>query len=119
MVTNALLGEGMSSRLYQMIREKHGLAYSVYSFVSLLSDTGVFGTYLGTDRKNITAAVDLVFHELEKLKKRPVSRGRAPTHKVADQGHTHARPGEYVRQNDTTRQRGTVSGVSTSRLTPS
>ncbi len=73
MVTNTLLGEGMSSRLYQTIREKHGLAYSVYSFVSLLSDTGVFGTYLGTDRKNIGAAVDLVFHELEKLKKRPVS----------------------------------------------
>ena len=73
MVTNTLLGEGMSSRLYQMIREKHGLAYSVYSFVSLLSDTGVFGTYLGTDKKNITAAVELVFHELEKLKKRPVS----------------------------------------------
>ncbi len=73
MVTNTLLGEGMSSRLYQTIREKHGLAYSVYSFVSLLSDTGVFGTYLGADKKNIKAAVELVFHELEKLKKTPVS----------------------------------------------
>jgi predicted Zn-dependent peptidase len=73
MVTNTLLGEGMSSRLYQTIREKHGLAYSVYSFVSLLSDTGVFGTYLGTDKKNISSSMDLVFHELEKLKKRPVS----------------------------------------------
>jgi predicted Zn-dependent peptidase len=73
MVTNTLLGEGMSSRLYQTIRERHGLAYSVYSFVSLLSDTGVFGTYLGTDRKNISSATDLVFHELDKLKRRPVS----------------------------------------------
>jgi predicted Zn-dependent peptidase len=72
MVANALLGEGMSSRLYQTIREKHGLAYTVYSFVNLLSDTGVFGTYLGTDRKNIQSAMDLVFHELHRLKSRPV-----------------------------------------------
>lgn len=72
MVANALLGEGMSSRLYQTIREKHGLAYTVYSFVNLLSDTGVFGTYLGTDRKNIADAIALVYHELERLKKRHV-----------------------------------------------
>ncbi|MCC6397349.1 MAG: insulinase family protein [Bacteroidetes bacterium] len=72
MLANALLGEGMSSRLYQTIREKHGLAYTVYSFVNLLSDTGVFGAYLGTDRKNVRAAIDLVYHELDKLKKRPV-----------------------------------------------
>lgn len=72
MLTNALLGEGMSSRLYQSIREQHGLAYTVYSFVNLLSDTGLFGTYLGTDRKNIKDAIDLVYHELDKLKRRPV-----------------------------------------------
>jgi predicted Zn-dependent peptidase len=72
MLANALLGEGMSSRLYQTIREKHGLAYTVYSFVNLLSDTGVFGAYLGTDRKSIRAAIDLVYHELDKLKKRAV-----------------------------------------------
>ncbi|MEK6571304.1 MAG: pitrilysin family protein, partial [Bacteroidota bacterium] len=46
-VMNALLGEGMSSRLYQTIREKHGMAYSVYSFVNLLSDAGSFGAYIG------------------------------------------------------------------------
>ena len=72
MLANALLGEGMSSRLYQTIREKHGLAYTVYSFVNLLSDTGVFGAYLGTDRKSVRAAIDLVYHELDKLKKRAV-----------------------------------------------
>jgi len=37
---NGILGEGMSSRLYQSVREKHGLAYSVYSFASMLTDTG-------------------------------------------------------------------------------
>jgi len=86
MVTNTLLGEGMSSRLYQTIRERHGLAYSVYSFVSLLSDTGVFGSYLGTDKKNIRASVDLVFHELEKLKKRPVSKAELQRTKAQIKG---------------------------------
>ena len=72
-VLNALLGEGMSSRLYQTIREKHGFAYSVYSFVNLLSDTGLFGAYIGTDRKNIENALSLVHKELHKLKTKAVS----------------------------------------------
>jgi predicted Zn-dependent peptidase len=74
MVLNALLGEGMSSRLYQTIREKHGLAYSVYSFVNLLSDTGVFGAYIGTDRKNIDNSVELMHKEFDRLKTKSVSR---------------------------------------------
>ena len=73
MVLNALLGEGMSSRLYQTIREKHGFAYSVYSFVNLLTDTGLFGAYIGTDKKNIANSISLVHKELEKLKKTLVS----------------------------------------------
>jgi predicted Zn-dependent peptidase len=73
-VLNALLGEGMSSRLYQTIREKYGYAYSVYSFVSLLSDTGLFGGYIGTDKKNIESALDLFHRELVKLRTRPVSK---------------------------------------------
>ncbi len=72
MLTNAMLGEGMSSRLYQTIREKHGLAYTVYSFVNLLSDTGVFGAYLGTDRKNIKDAIALVYHELDRIQRENV-----------------------------------------------
>jgi predicted Zn-dependent peptidase len=74
LVLNALLGEGMSSRLYQTIREKHGLAYSIYSFVSMLSDTGIFGTYVGTDKKNIARTIDLIHQELTKLQSKPVSR---------------------------------------------
>jgi len=72
MILNALLGEGMSSRLYQTIREKHGYAYSVYSFVNLLSDTGLFGTYIGTDKKNISKAIALVHQELRRLQDSPV-----------------------------------------------
>ena len=74
LLLNALLGEGMSSRLYQTVREKHGLAYSVYSFVNMLSDTGVFGAYVGTDRKNVEHAIDLVRNEFSRLRTKPVSR---------------------------------------------
>jgi predicted Zn-dependent peptidase len=73
-VMNSLLGEGMSSRLYQTIRERHGLAYTVYSFISLLSDTGIFGTYLGTDRNKVDDAVALIRKEFRRLKEKPVSR---------------------------------------------
>lgn len=72
-VMNALLGEGMSSRLYQVIREKYGYAYSVYSYVTLLSDTGLFGAYMGTDKKNLSNALELFHTELEKLKTKQVS----------------------------------------------
>jgi predicted Zn-dependent peptidase len=74
LVLNALLGEGMSSRLYQTIREKHGLAYSVYSFLSFLSDTGVFGTYIGTDKNKVDDALALIRKEFSKLREKQVSR---------------------------------------------
>src|SRR5690606_33421810 len=46
-VVNSVLGGGMSSRLFQEIREKRGLAYSVYSFSPSYSDAGLFGLYAG------------------------------------------------------------------------
>jgi predicted Zn-dependent peptidase len=64
---NTLLGEGMSSRLFQNIREKYGFAYNVYSFASMLSDTGNFGVYIGVDYKRIEHAIELVQKELRKL----------------------------------------------------
>ncbi|MBI5471733.1 MAG: insulinase family protein [Ignavibacteriae bacterium] len=72
MVMNALLGEGMSSRLYQNIREKYGFAYSVYSYTNLMSDTGVFGAYMATDKKNIDNSIQLILKELTRLKAKPV-----------------------------------------------
>jgi predicted Zn-dependent peptidase len=74
MVMNALLGEGMSSRLYQTIREKHGLAYSVYSFANMMSDAGVFGVYIGTEKKNIKHSIELIQRELSKLRTTPVTK---------------------------------------------
>jgi len=75
LVLNSILGEGMSSRLFQNIREKYGFAYSVYSFVSLLSDSGSFGVYIGTDRHHIDRSIGLINRELEKLVARSVSKG--------------------------------------------
>jgi predicted Zn-dependent peptidase len=68
LVLNTLLGDGMSSRLFQSLREKRGLAYSVYSFANFLSDTGSFGVYVGTDGENIDASLELIWKELERLK---------------------------------------------------
>jgi predicted Zn-dependent peptidase len=68
MVMNSILGDGMSSRLFQEIREKHGLAYSVYSFLSLAKETGVFGVYVGTDKGSVKKATDLAYAVLEKIK---------------------------------------------------
>jgi len=73
LVLNTILGEGMSSRLFQNIREKYGFAYSVYSFLSLLSDTGNFGVYIGTDPAKVDKSIDLIRREIDKLRNGPIS----------------------------------------------
>jgi len=50
-ILNVLLGGGISSRLFQDVREKRGLAYSIYSYLNLYSDTGYLATYAGTNKK--------------------------------------------------------------------
>jgi predicted Zn-dependent peptidase len=62
-----LFGGGMSSRLFQRIREELGLAYSVYSFQSFHEDAGMHGVYVGTAPETARAAVDAINSELEKL----------------------------------------------------
>jgi len=66
-VLNTLLGGGMSSRLFQEIREKRGKAYSVYSFSSSYKDVGYLGVYAGTSVESAEEVVDLVVKELRKL----------------------------------------------------
>jgi predicted Zn-dependent peptidase len=66
-VLNTLLGGGMSSRLFQEIREKRGKAYSVYSFSSSYKDVGYLGVYAGTSGESAEEVVDLVLQELRKL----------------------------------------------------
>lgn len=65
---NTILGAGVSSRLFQEIREKRGLAYSIYSFVASYHDTGVWGVYAGVSRKKVEEVLELVLSELYDLK---------------------------------------------------
>lgn len=73
LVLNTLLGSGMSSRLFQNIREKYGLAYSVYSFIDFMQDTGLFGVYIGTDKDKIDDSIDLINQELRLLMNEAIS----------------------------------------------
>jgi len=66
-VFSTILGGGMSSRLFQEVREKRGLAYSIYSYLSSYTDGGLFGVYAGTGRDEVKTLVPLVFDEIEKL----------------------------------------------------
>jgi predicted Zn-dependent peptidase len=66
-VLNAALGGGMSSRLFQEVREKRGLAYSVYSFASQHADTGVFGVYAGCLPAKTDEVLGICRDEIEKV----------------------------------------------------
>ncbi len=72
-VLNTVLGGGMSSRLFQNIREKQGLAYAVYSELNLFSDTGCFTVYAGTAAETAKQVVDSVMHEFRELKNELIS----------------------------------------------
>ena len=72
-VLNSILSGGMSSRLFQNIREAHGVAYQIFSFVNLYRDSGSFGVYLATDPAKRELALELTYKELEKLVNDPVN----------------------------------------------
>ncbi|QDH17565.1 M16 family metallopeptidase [Swingsia samuiensis] len=67
MILSTLLGGGMSSRLFQEIRERRGLVYSVYSFASSFNDSGLFGIYAGTGEEETAELVPVVIDELKRL----------------------------------------------------
>jgi predicted Zn-dependent peptidase len=73
-ILNAILGENMSSRLFQIVREKHGLAYSVHSSIQLFRDSGALMIAAGLDRERTVKALDLIVNELVRIKERPVSK---------------------------------------------
>ena len=66
-VLNTVLGGGMSSRLFQEIRERQGRAYSVYSFLSSYRDTGYLGVYVGTSAEWAGGVLESILAELSKL----------------------------------------------------
>jgi predicted Zn-dependent peptidase len=66
-VLNSVLGGGMSSRLFQEVRERRGLAYSVYSFAAGYSDTGLMGLYAGCSPKKSADVAELMLSEFRRL----------------------------------------------------
>jgi predicted Zn-dependent peptidase len=71
-VLNTVLGGGMSSRLFQNIRERQGLAYSVFSELSPYTDTGCLAVYAGTSLESAKKVVDYVLKEFSDLKQKAV-----------------------------------------------
>ena len=66
-VLSSLFGGGMSSRLFQEIRERRGLAYSIYSFLSYYSDCGLFSIYAGTGRQEAGELTSALCEEIQRL----------------------------------------------------
>jgi predicted Zn-dependent peptidase len=73
LILNTVLGGGMSSRLFQTIREERGMAYSIYSDLSPYRDTGTLCVYAGTSAGKALEVVDLILGEFKKLKQEPLS----------------------------------------------
>src|SRR5262249_24203034 len=67
-VVNTLLGGGMSSRLFQNIRERQGLAYAIFSDLNPYRDAGCLSVYAGTSRESASRVVQSVIGEFRKLK---------------------------------------------------
>jgi len=74
-VLNTVLGGGMSSRLFQEIRENRGLAYSVYSFLSSFMDSGMIGVYVGTGEKTLASVLKIIRREMTKLAENSLKSG--------------------------------------------
>ena len=72
LLLNVLLGGNMSSHLFQEIREKRGLAYSVYSYIAPYSDSGYIAIYLGVDRTSVSESLALISQEISLLQNTPV-----------------------------------------------
>jgi predicted Zn-dependent peptidase len=93
---DGILGGSASSRLFQEIREKRGLAYAVYTFASQYSDTGLFGVYVGTREENLSTCMQIVAEQ------------------IADVATGNLRPNELERAKENLKGRITLSMESTS-----
>jgi predicted Zn-dependent peptidase len=78
---NTVLGGGMSSRLFQEIRENRGLAYSVYSYLPSYIDTGLVVVYAGTNGGAFQEVIELILKEFNRLKTEPFKNGELETAK--------------------------------------
>jgi predicted Zn-dependent peptidase len=73
-VLNAVLGGSMSSRLFQVLREQHGLAYAIYSYLNSHSDCGAQVIYAGISPADLNVTMTLILHELRQLRALGISR---------------------------------------------
>ncbi len=71
---NAILGSSMSSRLFQEVREKRGLVYTIYSYIASFTDAGLLNIYAGTSRDALPVVLELVMREIRKIKRNGISR---------------------------------------------
>ncbi|MGB8648644.1 MAG: pitrilysin family protein [Anaerolineae bacterium] len=104
-VLHGILGDGMSSRLFQEIREKQGLAYSVSSFGGAHDDCGHFGSYAAVEPKKAAIALKAMLGEWARLREEPVAADELSKAKELIKGHfllsmedTHSIAGWYGRQ---------------------
>lgn len=73
-IVNTLLGGGMTSRLYQSVREKKGLVYAIHSSLHTNVDSGLMMIYAGTEAKNLRKVGDIIAKEISRLKKQGVKK---------------------------------------------
>ena len=73
LILNSILGGGMSSRFFQHLREDLGLVYTVFSYVDFFDDLGLFGLYLGTEKKNVKSALSAVSREIKSVRRDKLS----------------------------------------------
>ena len=72
-ISSSIMGGSMSSRLFQEIREKNGLAYSVYTYNQYYQEGGIVSTYIGTNIENYEKAIKLTLDEFEKFRKNGIT----------------------------------------------
>lgn len=81
-----ILGGNMSSRLFQEVREKRGLAYTIYSFFNQFMDTGMLGVYAAVSKENLIPTIDLIIKEIQKIKDKKDSAGEIESAKAFTKG---------------------------------
>ncbi len=86
-IFNTIFGSSMSSRLFQEIREKSGLCYSIYSFYTSFKDSGIFGIYTGTGLNRFEKSFVKIIDEIKKIKKYGITKNELSDAKEHIKGH--------------------------------
>ena len=80
-IVNTLLGGGMTSKLYQSVRERKGLVYTIYSALNTFVDTGHISIYAGADHENVKELIEIVAKEIRKIKNTGVTKSEVELYK--------------------------------------